>query len=88
MINSEVLPLTVSIHDLVFQVQDVLSNITDQTVLVIAHRLETVAKADHIIFMEGGEVVEQGTHKQLMANEGRYYRLKEKLFNLETQPVD
>lgn len=69
-------------------VQDVLNNITDQTVLVIAHRLETVEKADHIIFMEGGEVVEQGTHQQLMAKEGRYYRLKEKLFNLETQPAD
>ncbi|XP_073683820.1 antigen peptide transporter 2 [Garra rufa] len=69
-------------------VQDVLNNITDQTVLVIAHRLETVEKADHIIFMEGGEVVEQGTHKQLMANEGRYYRLREKLFNLETEPAD
>uniref|UniRef100_A0A8C2DGX7 Transporter associated with antigen processing, subunit type t, teleost specific n=1 Tax=Cyprinus carpio TaxID=7962 RepID=A0A8C2DGX7_CYPCA len=69
-------------------VQDVLNNIKDQTVLVIAHRLETVEKADHIIFMEGGEVVEQGTHQQLMAKEGRYYRLREKLFNLETQPVD
>ncbi|KAL1264444.1 hypothetical protein QQF64_004799 [Cirrhinus molitorella] len=69
-------------------VQDVLNTITDQTVLVIAHRLETVEKADHIIFMEGGEVVEQGTHQQLMANQGRYYRLKEKLFNLETQTAD
>uniref|UniRef100_A0A673KYN8 Transporter associated with antigen processing, subunit type t, teleost specific n=1 Tax=Sinocyclocheilus rhinocerous TaxID=307959 RepID=A0A673KYN8_9TELE len=69
-------------------VQDVLNNITDQTVLVIAHRLETVEKADHIIFMEGGEVVEQGTHQQLMVKEGRYYRLREKLFNLETQPAD
>uniref|UniRef100_A0A8C1YXQ8 Transporter associated with antigen processing, subunit type t, teleost specific n=1 Tax=Cyprinus carpio TaxID=7962 RepID=A0A8C1YXQ8_CYPCA len=69
-------------------VQDVLNNIKDQTVLVIAHRLETVEKADHIIFMEGGEVVEQGTHQQLMAKEGRYYRLREKLFNLETQPAD
>ncbi|XP_052467474.1 antigen peptide transporter 2 [Carassius gibelio] len=69
-------------------VQDVLNNVKDQTVLVIAHRLETVEKADHIIFMEGGEAVEQGTHQQLMAKGGRYYRLKEKLFNLETQPVD
>uniref|UniRef100_A0A8C2HDL9 Transporter associated with antigen processing, subunit type t, teleost specific n=1 Tax=Cyprinus carpio TaxID=7962 RepID=A0A8C2HDL9_CYPCA len=69
-------------------VQDVLNNITDQTVLVIAHRLETVEKADHIIFMEGGDVVEQGTHQQLMAKEGRYYRLREKLFNLEIQPAD
>uniref|UniRef100_A0A671KJD9 Transporter associated with antigen processing, subunit type t, teleost specific n=1 Tax=Sinocyclocheilus anshuiensis TaxID=1608454 RepID=A0A671KJD9_9TELE len=70
------------------QVQDMLNNIMDQTVLVIAHRLETVEKADHIIFMEGGDVVEQGTHQQLMVIEGRYYRLREKLFNLETQPAD
>uniref|UniRef100_A0A671KI19 Transporter associated with antigen processing, subunit type t, teleost specific n=1 Tax=Sinocyclocheilus anshuiensis TaxID=1608454 RepID=A0A671KI19_9TELE len=69
-------------------VQDMLNNIMDQTVLVIAHRLETVEKADHIIFMEGGEVVEQGTHQRLMVIEGRYYRLREKLFNLETQPAD
>ncbi|XP_056626525.1 antigen peptide transporter 2 [Triplophysa dalaica] len=65
-------------------IQDVLNNITDQTVLVIAHRLETVEKAHHIIFMEDGKVVEEGTHQQLMANEkGRYYRLKEKLFQTE-----
>ncbi|XP_051522470.1 antigen peptide transporter 2-like isoform X1 [Myxocyprinus asiaticus] len=65
-------------------VQDLL-NKTDQTVLVIAHRLETVEKADHIIFMEEGKVVEQGTHQQLMAKEGRYYRIKEKLF---TEPTN
>lgn len=70
-------------------IQDVLNNITDQTVLVIAHRLETVEKAHHIIFMEDGKVVEEGTHQQLMANEkGRYYRLKEKLFHTEQQPAD
>ncbi|XP_005156356.1 antigen peptide transporter 2 [Danio rerio] len=66
-------------------IQDVLNSITDQTVLVIAHRLETIEKADHIIFMEGGEVKEQGTHQQLMDKQGRYHRLREKLFNLETQ---
>ncbi|KAA0725147.1 Antigen peptide transporter 2 [Triplophysa tibetana] len=65
-------------------IQYVLNNITDQTVLVIAHRLETVEKAHHIIFMEDGKVMEEGTHQQLMANEkGRYYRLKEKLFQTE-----
>ncbi|KAG7491393.1 hypothetical protein MATL_G00003200 [Megalops atlanticus] len=51
-----------------------------QTVLVVAHRLKTVEEADHIIFMEDGTVVEQGTHQQLMAKRGRYHRLKEKLF--------
>lgn len=70
-------------------IQDVLNNITDQTVLVVAHRLETVEKAHHIIFMEDGKVVEEGTHQQLMADQnGRYYRLKEKLFNTEPQPAE
>uniref|UniRef100_A0A4W5Q195 Transporter associated with antigen processing, subunit type t, teleost specific n=1 Tax=Hucho hucho TaxID=62062 RepID=A0A4W5Q195_9TELE len=61
-------------------VQGVLAGSVGQTVLVVAHRLQTVEKADHIIFMEGGEVVEQGTHQELMASKGRYCRLKEELF--------
>lgn len=60
--------------------QGVLAGSVGLTVLVVAHRLQTVEKADHIIFMEGGEVVEQGTHQELMASKGRYHRLKEKLF--------
>ncbi|XP_030257341.1 antigen peptide transporter 2 [Sparus aurata] len=50
------------------------------TVLLVAHQLSTVEKADHIIFMEKGEVVEEGTHQELMAKRGRYHRLKEELF--------
>ena len=52
-----------------------------RTVLVVAQQLKTVEKADHIIFIEKGAVVEEGTHEQLMAKEGRYYRLKEELFS-------
>ncbi|XP_060951470.1 antigen peptide transporter 2 [Limanda limanda] len=51
-----------------------------RTVLVVAHQLKTVEEADHIIFMENGAVVEQGTHRELMAKGGRYHRLREELF--------
>ncbi|XP_035261870.1 antigen peptide transporter 2 [Anguilla anguilla] len=61
--------------------QDVLTGSVGQTVLVVAHRLKTVEQADRIVFLEDGAVVEQGTHQQLMASRGRYYRLREKLFS-------
>ena len=50
------------------------------TLLVVAHQLRTVEEADHIVFMEGGAIVEQGTHLELMASEGRYHRSYQALF--------
>ena len=47
----------------------------DCTVLYITHRLTTVKRADQIVMMHQGAVVEQGSHEELMAARGRYYAL-------------
>ncbi|HRW62646.1 MAG TPA: ABC transporter ATP-binding protein [Bacteroidales bacterium] len=47
----------------------------DKTTIVIAHRLSTIKKADNIIVIDQGKIVEQGTHEQLMASDGLYKKL-------------
>jgi ABC-type multidrug transport system fused ATPase/permease subunit len=54
-----------------------------RTTFVIAHRLSTIRSADQILVLEGGEIVERGTHEELLAAGGRYKQLYDKQYNLE-----
>ena len=47
----------------------------NRTTLVIAHRLSTIQKADQILVIENGEIVEHGKHEELLTSKGRYYEL-------------
>jgi len=54
-----------------------------RTTFVIAHRLSTIRSADQILVIEAGEIVERGTHQELIAVGGRYKQLYDKQYNLE-----
>ncbi len=57
-------------------VQAALNSLTKRrTVLVIAHRLTTISHAEQIIVLEAGEIVERGTHEQLLKKKGTYANL-------------
>ena len=54
-----------------------------RTTFVIAHRLSTIRSADQILVLEAGEIVERGTHDQLLAADGRYRQLYDKQYKIE-----
>ena len=70
------------------QVQAALDNLMkNRTTLVVAHRLSTIEGADKIIVMNRGEIVEQGTHEELIAHQGYYADLHKMQFK-EKKPEE
>ena len=53
----------------------------ERTILVVAHRLSTIMKADRIYVLERGEIVEHGSRKELLAIDGRFKQLYEMQYN-------
>ena len=65
-------------------IQDGLRSLrTGRTTFVIAHRLSTIVSSDQILVIEAGEIVERGTHSELLAREGRYRELYDRQYTLE-----
>ena len=66
------------------EVQEALENLMkNRTTLVIAHRLSTIRHADRIVVLVNGEIVEEGSHEDLISRQGEYYRLYQMQFREE-----
>ncbi|HBW4585388.1 TPA: cysteine/glutathione ABC transporter ATP-binding protein/permease CydC [Klebsiella aerogenes] len=62
------------------QILDLLSEVmSDKTVLMVTHRLRGLARFNQIIVMDNGQIIEQGSHAELLAKQGRYYQFKQRL---------
>lgn len=67
-----------------FKIQRELTQLTtEKTTFIIAHRISSVREADLILMMEKGQVIEQGTHKELLEQRGRYYEVYQKQLGIQ-----
>ena len=65
-------------------IQEAISHVLhDRTSFIIAHRLSTIRKADRILVIDNGRIIEDGTHKELLARKGTYWRLYTNQFQEE-----
>ena len=58
-----------------YKMNNLLYEITNKTVIFISHRLTTAVRADNILLLNSGELVEQGTHEELIKRKGLYFDL-------------
>ena len=59
-----------------------------RTVIAIAHRLSTIAKADKVVVLEQGKIVEQGSYRQLLASKGKLWNYHQRQYELTTAEAD
>jgi ATP-binding cassette subfamily B protein len=72
------------------EIQKALENLVQgRTTIAIAHRLSTLQRADRLVVLDRGQVVEEGGHDELMAKEGAYFRLYQaQARNVDTEASD
>lgn len=62
------------------QILDLMAELMrDKTVLMVTHRLRGLARFNRIVVMDNGQIIEQGTHAELLSQQGRYYQFKQRL---------
>lgn len=68
-------------------IQNTLAQLKDTTKIIIAHRISSVKNADEIIILEDGQIVERGTHNDLLAQKGYYYKTYQVQYGVQQKEV-